>query len=305
MRIVIFGVAALALVACNNRQNFECQQASSCDLSGGGMCLGAPSGNMWCAYPDPLCPSGYRYSSQDVGDGLGGMCVPDSIQHDGGIDGSSGKMDAAHVVPGSWSKQIPGAGFESVDSIAVASDGSVFILGSFDGSLDLGQPMTATGTTDLFVTKFTSAGDHVWSHRYGGTGASGAGGSNTGVAKIKILSNGDLVIAGGFYGSLTLGANTFTALGNDDVYVARLSSIGDVIWSVTGGSTGYDAIGGLAVDASDNIAICGGKSLDGTFFGTAFSGGANPWIARLTGAGSPSWVKALAGSVGNQTVVSR
>jgi len=27
-----------------------------------------------------------------------------------------------------------------------------------------------------------------------------------GVAKIKIPSNGDLVIAGGFYGSLTLGA---------------------------------------------------------------------------------------------------
>jgi hypothetical protein len=39
---------------------------------------------MWCAYPDPACPGGYRYSEQSVGDGLAGECVPADI--DAGVD---------------------------------------------------------------------------------------------------------------------------------------------------------------------------------------------------------------------------
>jgi Tol biopolymer transport system component len=37
--------------------------------------MAAASGNHWCAYPDPSCPSGYRYSDFQVGDGLSGVCV--------------------------------------------------------------------------------------------------------------------------------------------------------------------------------------------------------------------------------------
>ena len=96
MRIVIFGLAAMLSVACNNRADLQCVQASACDLSGGGMCVMASSGNHWCAYPDPECPSGYRYSDQDVGDGVGGTCVPgDNVQLDASIDGpASVQMDA-------------------------------------------------------------------------------------------------------------------------------------------------------------------------------------------------------------------
>lgn len=138
MRVTIFGVLTLALMACGNRNNFECANDSSCNLSGGGKCVAAPSGNNWCAYPDPACPGGFRYSDQDVGDGLAGECVAGSDK-DAGIDApTDARPDSPPVVPGSWGKQIPGAGFESVGAVAIAPDGSVFFAGSFDGTLDIG-----------------------------------------------------------------------------------------------------------------------------------------------------------------------
>jgi len=61
--------------ACNGRENVQCEQNTNCDLSSAGLCLAATSGNGWCAYPDPGCSSGYRYSHDDVGDGVSGACV--------------------------------------------------------------------------------------------------------------------------------------------------------------------------------------------------------------------------------------
>jgi len=97
--ILVFLLAAAA-VGCGNRNDFNCTQAASCNLSGGGMCIGAPSGSMWCAYPDPLCPSGYRYSDQDVGDGLAGQCVPEGTTNDdAGVDSGNVTADARPDAP--------------------------------------------------------------------------------------------------------------------------------------------------------------------------------------------------------------
>lgn len=73
--IVIVGIAS---TACTKISPVQCEQSSNCDLSSGGICMQAPSGNSWCAYPDPACPSGYSYSTQAVGDGVSGQCVAES-----------------------------------------------------------------------------------------------------------------------------------------------------------------------------------------------------------------------------------
>lgn len=69
-------VATLGMFACANRTNVECETSSNCNLKLGGECRAATAGSMWCAYPDTMCPSGYRFSTVDVGDGLSGECVP-------------------------------------------------------------------------------------------------------------------------------------------------------------------------------------------------------------------------------------
>ena len=53
----------MAAAGCEHRLNVQCIEDSNCDLQFGGACTLDPLGNHWCAYPDPLCPSGLRYST--------------------------------------------------------------------------------------------------------------------------------------------------------------------------------------------------------------------------------------------------
>lgn len=86
MRWII--AASIALLAgCPARNNVPCNEDQHCNLVAGGTCLAGPSSDRWCAYPDPSCPSGYRYSDFDVGDGVGGQCVS-GTSPDAGLDGS-------------------------------------------------------------------------------------------------------------------------------------------------------------------------------------------------------------------------
>lgn len=71
-------ILAISASACRNQQNVQCAQDIHCNLNGGGICFVAPTGNRWCAYPDSSCESGYKYSDDDVGDGVSGICTPSS-----------------------------------------------------------------------------------------------------------------------------------------------------------------------------------------------------------------------------------
>ena len=75
MRLVDLLVIAVTVVACDRRANVECLEDPNCNLTTGGVCAAAATGNRWCAYPDPACASGYRFSDEDVGDGVSGACV--------------------------------------------------------------------------------------------------------------------------------------------------------------------------------------------------------------------------------------
>lgn len=96
MRFAVLIVALFAGAACGGRKNIQCEQDSNCDLSGGGTCIAGGTG-MWCAYPDPACPSGYRYSDLDVEGSVSGQCVPDNMP-DAGVDAAP-PMDAPSAVP--------------------------------------------------------------------------------------------------------------------------------------------------------------------------------------------------------------
>ena len=71
-----FLLSVCTSVACLKHANVQCEQDSNCDLQPNGVCATAPGGAQWCAYPDQQCPSGYSYSTQAIGDGLAGTCVP-------------------------------------------------------------------------------------------------------------------------------------------------------------------------------------------------------------------------------------
>lgn len=69
---------AAGLCSCFHPFEVECSVDDHCNRFPGGLChQNSTTGNQWCKYPDAECPSGYRYSDLDVGDGVSATCVAD------------------------------------------------------------------------------------------------------------------------------------------------------------------------------------------------------------------------------------
>ena len=85
----------VVMAACGSHAELQCEQNSVCDLGIGGVCTALGTGHSWCAYPDPGCQSGYRFSNQQVGDGVSGACV--AVDVDAGVAVDSGGDE---VIPG-------------------------------------------------------------------------------------------------------------------------------------------------------------------------------------------------------------
>jgi Beta-propeller repeat len=117
--------------------------------------------------------------------------------------------------------------------------------------------------------------------------------------KIILDANGNIYITGYFYGTATFGTSTLTSVGSSDIFIAKYSSNGDLIWIVKAGGVNQDVGVSLALDTNNNLFILG------TFQGTAnfessniISAGSNDvFLAKYNNNGNLQWVK-RAGSDG-------
>ncbi len=77
MRKAIAIVFVGMLASCKSSgSDVQCADNTNCNAATGGVCRENPgSGSQWCSYPDLECPSGFRWSDEDVGDGVSGYCV--------------------------------------------------------------------------------------------------------------------------------------------------------------------------------------------------------------------------------------
>jgi Tol biopolymer transport system component len=166
-------VSLLLQFGCSNRQNVECNENSNCDLSSGGVCLTASSGNHWCAYPDPNCSSGFRFSDFDVGDGVSGECA--AATSDGGVDGSGmckesiafTRSDGLYVIRPDGTGILSLATGNKEASPVWSPDGTRVAFVRGDGSTvqqDI-WAVNADGTGLANLTQGTTANDYlpVWS----------------------------------------------------------------------------------------------------------------------------------------------
>jgi hypothetical protein len=155
----------------------------------------------------------------------------------------------AHV----WSKRLGGSGYDMGGSVAVDGAGNVVVVGTFEGTINLGGgSLTSAGERDLFVAKFSPAGQHLWSKRFGGT-------RTDWVRRVAVDGAGDALLTGQFLGSINFGGPTLTSAGFEDIFLAKLSgATGGHVWSMRlGSSSAPDAGYGVAVDGSGNVAITG------------------------------------------------
>lgn len=136
-----------------------------------------------------------------------------------------------------------------------------------------------------------------WAKSGGSTGLDGIRDSYTD-------SDGNTYVTGTFAGTTaTFGTTTLTNADpngfNGDIFIAKYSSSGDVIWAKSAGGTGNDAGNGIAMDSDGNIYITGEIKGQADFSGTTLSPTNNNteeiFIAKYNSGGDLQWAERAGG----------
>lgn len=187
-----------------------------------------------------------------------------------------------------WSKRFGGPNDQMPLSITVDGGSNVLITGFFRLTVDFdGHVLTSAGLDDIFLAKFDSSGNYLWSKSFGDTDDRQRG------QCVTVDSSDNPVVIGEFRGIVDFGGGSLTSAGLSDLFLAKFDSSGNHLWSKSFGDAvnqgAYDWVG---VDGSDNIVTTG------TFQGTVdfgggplTSGGVNVdiFLAKFDSSGNHLW----------------
>jgi hypothetical protein len=223
--------------------------------------------------------------SIDFGGGAGGG---------GPLTNPAGSTFVAKLHPDgteAWSWDCGGdPGNPSSNAVAVDGAGSVYVAGSFSGTIDAcGGHLMSTGPATLFVAKLDAGGNRVWGNAWGGAGCSAA------PAGVAVDAESNVLVTGALWGSTDL-CGSVLPNGNDS-FAAKLDASGGHLWSKTFGALGNIAgVQGTfgAVDGQGNLWLTGNDTGTADFGGGPLVGGtaeANAFVARLTNDGGYLWAQ--------------
>lgn len=168
--------------------------------------------------------------------------------------------------------------------VVVDSSGSVIISGGFQGTIDFGTgPMTfAGGGIDSYIAKFETDGDVVWAKHF----------VDGGVGTLGVDSQGDVVAAGVFNGSVDFGEGSVLDAATGNLYLVKLlSATGLSVWAKNFASVNGSFLA-LEVDPIDNILLAGGFSESLKLNTTEFvATEPEVFLARFTPQGQGGWVR--------------
>lgn len=228
-----------------HRWSFNCATETSCTAGGGGLSL-TRSGDALAAgwFSGTLFIDEVAY-----GPAAGSDMVLIRA-------GSSGRIEAVRIVGGASGNQF-------AMSAVADGDGGVYLAGVFDTSFTIDNQFFSTiaGQSQLFVAYLTASGTGpaAW-------GLQGRAAAQIGAVRGAVTADGDLVIAGLFQGSLQLGTYLLENRGDWDVFLARISRGGAVVWAESFGGPGVDAVHGMALDG-DQVWLIGDFQLTADFGG--------------------------------------
>lgn len=138
----------------------------------------------------------------------------------------------------------PAVGIGGGESIEVDLQGNIYASGG-----SLGGGFSTFG--DVRLSKFTNAGQLIWSFSVQNAGTS--------LAKIKLDNLGNIYFAGNFQGNMIMspGDTITNNVGSEDIFLAKYDTAGNFIWAFAIGSPSLDYIFDLNIDNSGNPIICG------------------------------------------------
>jgi len=142
--------------------------------------------------------------------------------------------------------------------VAADADGNAVIGGWFNDTTDFdGRLLLSAGKRDAFVAKYSGAGQLLWANRCGGPENDNIGGVQTDGAN-------NIYVTGHFTGTADFGPYQMNDRGNGDIFVAKYTPDGRVLWVIQmggGSELPTDDVGlGLSTNPQGESVITGSFS---------------------------------------------
>jgi len=201
--------------------------------------------------------------------------------------------DPKHI----WSKIFGGGNDDLANSVSVDSSGNVYITGYFGSSTINfgGGTLNNAGGSDIFLAKFDSNGNHLWSKRFGKS-------SDDLGSSVSVDSSGNVYITGYFDSStINFGGGVLSNAGSYDIFLARFDSNGNHLWSKRFGGGNDDLANSVSIDGPGNIYMTGWFESSTIDFGggaltNANAGSRDIFLAKFDSNGNHLWSKRFGGS---------
>ncbi len=164
-----------------------------------------------------------------------------------------------HQVSFDWAKEISASRQQNVMDFAQSDSESIVVTGLFRDSITFSVQGKDTviygaGDNDIYIQKLNSKGETLWYKWIGGRD------HDTPYA-LAVDDSGAIYLGGSFYSNMDFdpgsGTQNKSPVGWNDMFLLKLTSNGDFVWVHTFGSTLYDQINDLVLDANENLIITG------------------------------------------------
>lgn len=213
-----------------------------------------------------------------------------TLKNHGDYDYFIAKYDSAGKLL--WAESAGGTGYDYGHGIAVTPEGDCYVAGSFAGEVSFGgsQSKSKQGRA-LFVAKYDTNGKVLWS-RLAENGRSQSG------HQIAVDKTGNCYVCGFITGLVELdGQKVGTDSKVQDIFLAKLSPTGKLVWSANSGGQANGLSTGVAVDQRGNCYLTGMFKNEAKFGESTLksTGAFDIFVARINADGSPAWAYAGGG----------
>ncbi len=238
-----------------------------------------------------LSASGFLYATGSYGSDGGSPPSHWSINFDGITLTSAGGSDVFVVkmdTNGSciWARSAGGVYPDNGWGITLDASENVLITGAFsDPWMFFGTyKLLANGQYgDMFLAKYDSSGNFVWAR------SAGSELEDYGI-EVAVDQQSNVYVSGTYHGNLNFGTVTLAEIGDYDIFLAKYSSAGGLLWAKKAGGTGSDELGGMVADGAGNVYISGDYGFDGVFGSdTLHCNGTNVYVTKYDGNGNVKW----------------
>lgn len=158
-----------------------------------------------------------------------------------------------------WAIAFGGNTFDYNNDIITDYSGNVYTVGVFQNTVDFDPGVNATsftskGNHDGYIQKISANGNHIWTVPIGGIGVDN-------VRSIALDNVGNIYTTGSFEDTVDFDpsstVNNLISSGNQDVFIQKLDSNGNLVWAKSFGGDTLDIGFSIAVDGVGNIYVTG------------------------------------------------